>query len=122
MISSASDKDAYNRVKDQYENESLTDLVTNKNGMKKILEYDGELIQKADPIYMDPGKDDQVSAHFYAPRKNVFGKYYDTFWVNLWVVWIISILLAFTLYFDLLKKLLEFFEHLFGRLSKKSTI
>ncbi|MCB0401686.1 MAG: ATP-binding cassette domain-containing protein [Flavobacteriales bacterium] len=91
-------------LKNNYTNDALSDFVKDKNSLNKILELDGHLIQKADPIYLSPKG---FRAHFYAPEKRVFGKYYDTFWVNIIVIWGMSIFLAITLYFDLLKKLIE---------------
>jgi hypothetical protein len=60
-----------------------------------------------------------VRAHFYAPRKNVFGKMIDTYWVNFGVIWFMTLILIFTLYFDALKKLLDFGEKLNFKIFKK---
>lgn len=49
--------------------------------MNKIVEYNHRLYQKADPIFLDP-KPGFFTAHFYAPRKNIYGFYIDTFWYN----------------------------------------
>ena len=59
-----------------------------------------------------------INAHFYAPRKMMFGKYVDTFWVNMMVIWFMSLTMAITLYFDLLKKLLDSFEGITGSIKK----
>lgn len=91
-------------MKDNYTNDALSDFVKDKNSLNKILELDGKLIQKADPIYLNPRG---FRAHFYAPSKRVFGKYFDTFWVNICVIWLMSIILIITLYFDVLRKLIE---------------
>ena len=97
-------KELYIKKKNDYTNDALSDYVKDKNSINKILELDGHLIQKADPIYLSPNG---FRAHFYAPEKRVFGNYFDTFWVNLVIIWIMSILLAITLYFDLLRKFIE---------------
>ena len=112
-------KDKFMQDKNRYENEALSDLVTNHNELDKILEKDGELIQRADPIYLDP-KSNLARAHFFAPRKKFMGKYYDTFWVNICVIWLMSLFMAITLYFDVLKKILDGLEELLTRFSKKS--
>ena len=63
---------------------------------------------------MDPeGK--FIRAHFYAPRKQIFGIYIDTFIVNVIVLWIMTVLLYLALYFRLLKKLLDSGELLMGK-------
>ncbi|GAB4380429.1 MAG: ATP-binding cassette domain-containing protein [Salibacteraceae bacterium] len=98
------EKEAFNKLRNDYENESLTDLVTNKNEFNQIVEYDNELIQRADPVFNIPNG---LRSHFYAPIKPVMGRYYSTMQVNIAVLWIMSILLGITLYFDALKKLLN---------------
>lgn len=112
---------AYLKLKDDYENESLTDLVTNRNSFYKILDLEGQYVQKTNPIYLDPSESNFGRAHFFAPRKKFLNRYYDTFWFNLSVIWGFSVLLALTLYFDVLKKGIESMEGLFSRLSKKSS-
>jgi len=117
----ANDKDAYIKFTNAYQNESLENLVTNQREIdKKILEEDGQLIQRADPIYLDP-TNNLARAHFFAPRKKFMGTYYDTFWVNIIVIWLMSLVMAFTLYFDVLKKILDGLEELAGRFSIKIT-
>jgi len=108
------EKAAFNDLRNNFENESLSDLVTNKNEFNQITEYDGELIQRADPIFNIP---DGFRSHFYAPKKLVFGKYYSTKQVNIIVLWLMSLVLAISLYFDGLKRLLNLFSDvkLFGK-------
>ena len=105
-------------MQDQYQNEALGDLVRNKNEVNNILEIDGAYIQRADPVFLDPKRDSFINAHFYAPRKMMFGTYVDTFWVNMMVIWFMSLTMAITLYFDLLKKLLDSFEGITGSIKK----
>ncbi len=108
-IRSQEDKEFIDSLKRTHHNESLEEFVTNKNEFKRIVEYDGELIQKTDPIYLDP-TNKFLKAHFYAPRKRAFGQYFPTIWVNIAVIWAFSILLFIILYYRLLKKTLDFFE------------
>ncbi len=105
--------------KDEYENESLNDLVTNRNTLNKILDLNGAFIQKSDPIYLDPVDSDFGRAQFFAPRKKFFGKYYETFWVNLVVIWCMSLVLAVTLYFDMLKKFINLLENVFIKIGRR---
>jgi ABC-type multidrug transport system ATPase subunit/uncharacterized tellurite resistance protein B-like protein len=108
----------YLKDKDAYENESLHDLVTNRTTTNRILDLNGEFIQKIDPIYLDP-MNNNGKAHFYAPRKKLFGKFYDTYWFNISVVWGMSLLLAITLYFDVLKRFITLLENIFSRLGRR---
>jgi ABC-type multidrug transport system ATPase subunit len=123
-VVSAFNKDSVSRAKylkekDDYENESLHDLVTNRNTPYRILDLNGEYIQKIDPVYLDPTGSDLGRAHFFAPKKKFFGKYYDTYWVNLTVIWLMSLVLGITLYFDVLKKFINLLENIFSRLGRK---
>lgn len=97
-------------LKRNHHNRSLEEFVTNKNEFEKIVEYNGKLIQKTDPIYNDP-RSKFIKAHFYAPRKMVFGSFMPTIWVNVIVIWVMTFILYALLYFRALKKLLDFFEN-----------
>lgn len=105
------DKDRFIQLKRDYYNDRLAEFVENSNEPVRIVEYKGRLIQKIDPIYLDP-ESDLLKAHFYAPRKKFFGTYYDTFWVNTIVIWLMSILLFLILYYRGLRKLLDAMENL----------
>lgn len=107
MTKDPESKAAYYLLQDNYMNESLSEFVTNKNDFNMIVEYEGELIQKSNPIYLDPHHANLFTAHFYAPQKKVFGKWVDTFWANIIVLWLMSLSLIITLYFDVLKRIIE---------------
>ncbi len=101
-------------LKRNHHNSSLEEFVTNKNEFEKIVEFKGKLIQKTDPIYNDP-RSNFIKAHFYAPRKMVFGTYIPTIWVNIIVIWLMTIVLYILLYYRVLKRALDLFENLFKR-------
>jgi ABC transport system ATP-binding/permease protein len=102
-------KELYNHMRDWFYNESVSDQVRKAFEKNKILDFNHHLVQQYDPIYQDPRVTGFLSfrSHFYAPRKHFAGKFYDTYWFNMTIVWIYTVLLYFTLYFDLLKKLLD---------------
>ncbi len=82
-------------------------MMQNSNDLgPKCLEKYGQLIQRVDPIYLNP-TNKYGRAHFLAPNKNLFGNLIPTYWFNILVVWLMSVILMLTLYFDLLKKLLD---------------
>jgi len=110
------EREAFIKLKREHHNENLADLLRNSNEINRIIEFKGELFQKIDPIYLDPQK--FIKAHFYAPRKLVFGRFYDTFWVNIFVIWATTILLYFVLRYRLLKRALDFFEERKFKVSK----
>jgi ABC-type multidrug transport system ATPase subunit/uncharacterized tellurite resistance protein B-like protein len=109
MQSSSEERNELLALKRAHYNEKLADFVKNSNEINRIIEYKDQLIQKIDPVFKDPDSK-FVKAHFYAPRKRAFGNYYETFWVNLVVIWVMSIILYVILYFRLLRKFLDFLE------------
>lgn len=90
--------------RDAYQNESLSDLVKNNNELNKIIEFEGRLVQKSDPVYIDAKG---FRAHFFAPTKQLFGNKIDTYWANLLVVLGMAFTLFITLYFDVLKRIID---------------
>lgn len=115
-------KDKYHELVDDNTNEAMTQFATNKTDLTKLIEYNGYLIQKSDPIYLDPYDKGFFDAQFYAPRKKFFGMYVGTFTANVLVIWFMCIILTVTLYYDMLKKLLDGMEKLFGKIKfKKKT-
>ena len=111
------ERDAFNLLRDHNYNESLGDLVLNSADFYRIIERDGKLIQRLHPIYQDPMGSNLLRSHFFAPRKVLFGQYIDTYWANLLVIWLMSIFLMLTLYFDALSRLLGFFGSLGERVA-----
>ncbi|HUX53368.1 MAG TPA: ABC transporter permease, partial [Williamwhitmania sp.] len=101
-------KALYNAKKQAFHNESISDLATKVLEKNKILEYNDELVQQYDPIFRDPEPSSFFSfrSHFLAPRKYFLGHFWDTYWFNMCVVWSMTIVLYFTLYYELLKKAL----------------
>ena len=97
----------FQEFKNKYNNHSLEDFVTNSNSLSFIDESETGLIQKSDPIYLDPVGNKYLGAQFYAPSKYFMGKKIDTLTANLIVIWLMTILLTITLYFDVLRKILE---------------
>jgi len=97
----------FQKFKDNYKNKALTDFVTNANSFNPLDENSEKIIQKKDPIYLTPYDENYFRAHFYAPQKRIFGTMIDTFWANILVIWLMTIILTLTLFLDAFKKLLE---------------
>ncbi len=110
------DKNAqlYTYLKNAYQNEHLGEIVKKSFEKNKILEFDHELVQQIDPIYKDPAATSPVNirTHFFAPRKYFAGTFFDTYWFNICVIWLFSALLYVTLYYDLLKRMMNFFGNI----------
>jgi len=113
LIAYMLEKDAamYNHLKNAYQNEHLGEIVRKSFEKNKILEFNNELVQQIDPVYKDPTITGliNVRTHFFAPRKFLFGRFFDTYWFNISLIWVYSALLYALLYYDGLKKLLDFF-------------
>lgn len=108
------DKEAYMTFRDQYYNKALEELVTFKNETQKIIDYKGEIVQKMDPVYMDPeGK--CIKAHFYAPFKIFMGHKFDTYIVNVAIIWLMTSVLYLILYFRILSRVLSAGESFFRK-------
>jgi len=132
--------DHFNKIKDhkkiheEYANEELENLVKAKsvlaNRPTPIVEHNGRLVQRIDPIFTDPQEPEHFldyRADFLVPTKHFAGMYFDTYNYNLVVIWFLTVLLYITLYFEFFKKLLNFipqvgsnFVELFNKYFKKN--
>jgi ABC-type multidrug transport system ATPase subunit len=96
--------------KNTYFNTSLADLAANKKEISRpIMRYKDRLIRKIEPVYMLPTSR-YGRAHFYAPVKFIGYHTFDTLGFNALVLWIMSIVLYFALYFDVIRKIIGYFE------------
>jgi len=102
--------DGYTMLRDNYHNEGVSDIVRKVYEKNKILEFNHALVQHYDPIYQDPNPASPISirTHFYSPVKPFLGKTFDTYWFNIAVVWVLTLLFYVVLYYDGLKKLFTF--------------
>jgi ABC-type multidrug transport system ATPase subunit len=103
----------YEAQKEQYVNGAVTDAVKNTTSAERIVEYDGNLIQKIYPIYRDdhrPANALDFSANLYQPTKQFAGINFDTLFFNIAVIWSMTAVLFITLYFDALKRLIKVLE------------
>ena len=114
------DREQFLQMQNEYFNENLSDLTRNRNSADRIIEIGGELIQRADPVFLDPPASNFLRAHFYAPRKAICGKYYDTYWVNMAVVWIMTIAFFVTLYLDAWKNVWNKIIYVFSQFYKSN--
>lgn len=113
LIKTPAEKVAFLKLQDDYENESLNQLLKNSNNLgERCLEKEGRLIQQIDPVFQDPTDSKLGRAHFLAPRKNFMGNLFPTYWFNICVIWLMSVSLMFALYFDVFKKVLDLFGNI----------
>ena len=108
-------------LKNRHYNEGLADLVRNLNTKERITEFKGRLLQMIDPVFNDPKNPKNLldyRSHFFAPKKHFFGVYFDTYWFNLTIVWLMTLFLYIVLYFEWLKKGISGLESLSKRFFK----
>ncbi len=103
--------ETYIALREDYENEELRTLVLDIVNRDKILETPKKYIQKFEPGYMK-ATSKYGRAHFYAPYKFLGNIEIDTYWFNIIMIWLVGILLYLALYFNLLQKLMTWFENL----------
>jgi hypothetical protein len=107
-------------LKTDYYNNGLASFVLNDEPtLKKSAETPKRIIRKFQPGYMPPTANNG-RAHFCAPYKMVGNLKIDTFWFNLIVVWLVSLLLYIALYFNILRKILSGFDKTSRRRSDSS--
>ena len=110
-ITRSFDLDDLQRLRQKHANRTLEEFVTNNKTFEYFIEDKGDMIQLRDPIYRDPTHR-FIKAHFYAPRKMIAGSYFPTLWVNVMVLWIMTLFLYVLLYFRVLKKFLDYTERI----------
>ena len=117
MENNKAEKYDLNIAKNLYFNESLSDLVRNVSEKDRIIEYNGTLIQQINPVFLDPLPKGPLDyrAQFFAPQKEFLGLKIDTFVFNNVVIWLMTLLLYVTLYFEWLRKLINSFDKVPGK-------
>jgi len=93
----------------------------NEDALDNYVENQKRIIQKFEPGYMPPTSVNG-RAHFCAPFKITGNMEIDTFWFNIVVIWLVSLLLYFALYFNILRKLVSVFGNTNKRKSDSSFI
>ena len=112
---------SHNRLKQAYQNEAVDDIVWKSLEKTLVKSYKDHLIQMTKPIYETPWANNifDYRAQFYSPVKFFLGHEFNTFWFNMWVVWLMTAFCYVALYYDWLKRAMDFFPELIGNLKKR---
>ena len=112
MVNTQQNREYYQKWYNDYYNSHLATFAKNTFAPLPLVRLGNRLIQKIDPVYLEPLESCLLCfrTHFLAPRKSFAGKYYSTFYFNVAILWVFSILAYIALYFNLLKKAFVFFE------------
>jgi ABC-type multidrug transport system ATPase subunit len=111
LIAGKMGEDEFIQMKEEDYNLNLADFVLNRLVTNKIYNAGDRFIQKADPVFMNP-LSKTGRAHFLAPYKQIGNKKIETLPFNLIVIWIMITGLFITLYYNVLKRFIEFLESL----------
>ena len=106
MTDSPEKMEQFEKMKAEYYNETLSELVKNQNEIHRIVEKNGRLHQKIFPVYMEPTPNHYFDyrTQFYVPVKHFLGLRIDTLFFNLGMIWLMSLVLFVLLYFEILRK------------------
>jgi len=98
-------------LRGNYENKWLRTLVLNHDRSELLDEIHGRIVRRFEPAYMN-ATSRFGRAHFYAPFKRIGNIKIDTWLFNIIVIWAGSLVLYFVLYYNLIRKFLEYIEDL----------
>jgi ABC transport system ATP-binding/permease protein len=121
LTKSEAQEKEFSNLRESYQNEAIMALVKNVEESHRIIEKDGKFVQKIYPIYKDPDPDHMVDfdAQFYMPKKHFLNRNIDTLYFNLGVIWLMTIVLAITLYYETLLKIIEGLGNISNPLPKR---
>jgi len=119
LIQQLGSSDAFVEFKQNYHNKKLISVMRKDNEINEFVDAGNELIRIKSNIYRYP--DSQYGrSHFYAPAKKIGNIKIDTLVFNLIVIWLMTGFLFVALYYDWLRKIINYFENLrINRLNKK---
>ena len=108
MTASPKKVEAYKKLKRENTNDQVTSLVFDNKEKTRILEHNGRLVQQIYPIFADPDPVNYFDFRtlFYLPIKHFAGRYYNTLYFNAVFMWLMTLVLVVTLYYDVLKKII----------------
>ena len=96
-------------MRKKYHNDYTEKIVKNMGTKQAIVVTNDELIPIIYPIYNTPSPRHawDFRTRFLYPVKHFGGKLYQTLYFNVVVIWLMSLLLFFTLYFNVLKRIIS---------------
>jgi len=107
-------KEQFIKLKDDNQNEAIADQVLNKKELDKIIQYENRYLQYMDPIYIKP-EHPLGRTPLYASRKLFLGREIDTFWFNIAIIWLATVILYILLVRNSFAKGIAILDSLFRR-------
>ncbi|MES2799423.1 MAG: ATP-binding cassette domain-containing protein [Bacteroidota bacterium] len=105
----------YQQLKKDYSNEALNDMVTNRLEANKHCIGEESILRKDAPMYYIDKNIGYFDAPFYASYKFLYNQKIPTFYANLLMIWGFITMTYILLYFDVLRKILEFNKSIFSK-------
>ncbi len=105
-------------LEENNKNKRLETLILNRESPDLTIVTPQKIIRKYKPGYMK-ATSKIGRAHFYAPSKTIGNLEADTYWFNIALVWVVSLVLYLALYFNIFRKLIDYFSTM--RLQKSET-
>jgi len=93
------------KFRQTYHSNSLEEILLAKRETNKIEEYQNRFIRKSEPVYKSPEMR-MGRAHFLASEKRFMNLYLDTYWFNLIIIFLMTMVFYVILQYDILRKLL----------------
>ncbi len=106
LIEKAGDAGIVTKLKYMHTNEATKNLVLARKNPVKIIRTSNDFIRKFEPIYKAPSTHNG-NAHFLSKDKFVGNYTLPTLWFNVMVIWLITLALYVSLYYDLIKRFLS---------------
>ncbi|NBC83968.1 MAG: ATP-binding cassette domain-containing protein [Bacteroidetes bacterium] len=107
------------QFKQDYYNKQVASVVTSGQRFLEFIKGEDEFIRLKDQVYRDP-RNPFGRAHYYAPNKMIYKWRILTMYYNLFVIWLFTGLFYAVLYYDLLSKLMDYFQRIrLNRLNKQ---
>jgi ABC transport system ATP-binding/permease protein len=103
------DTDALVAYRDQFVNKKLESVMRDKYSFKKIDKTHSHIYQSDEAIFREPVYHNG-RAQYYAPYKYLGKVKIGTVLFNILILWGFTIFLMFALYFDLLRKAIDYVE------------
>jgi ABC transport system ATP-binding/permease protein len=120
MVSSGEKREYYQKFYDDNFNTYLSRFAKNSMAPLPLVRLGNNLVQKIDPVYLDPQDRSLISfrSHFLSPNKNLFGKLIPTFYFNILIIWFFTLFAYVALYYNALSKFLSHLEIFGSKLSR----
>jgi ABC-type multidrug transport system ATPase subunit len=100
----------FNREKSKYQNESLEEMVRSSNQKDRLVITKEKIIQRFEPIYHLNASEKFFQAPLFSSVKFFNGTKIDTLSANIFVIWLMTIVLYFTLQVNLFRKVIGVFS------------